>query len=88
MIKTIRQELTETAQGYDYRHEVYGLLQFLPRTAASAFAIFGMFERKDGYTLYTMDSAGMSLSECHSHYLDDLAALRRGQIQIVDRLTT
>jgi hypothetical protein len=79
-VRTIREELINE-QGHEYyHHETRGLLKFMPRNAQSVWVIFGMFGRTGtGSLLYTMDSDG-------DHYLDDLNALKQGNLDIADRL--
>jgi hypothetical protein len=96
-VKVLREEIVDTgANGLQFEAETYGELRLLPRNAEKVFAIFGVFERTgNGTLLYT--SAVLDdwqndyrderhlLNSMDSEYLDDLVALRTGNVEIVER---
>ena len=85
--KIYREEIIATEDGDQFEVETWGELHLLPRNAQSAFAIFGLFERtSDGHLLYSMSAEDMDIGACDSHYLDDLRALKAGNIEIVETL--
>ena len=87
-IKVLREEIIIAAGGEQFEVETRGELHLLPRTAQSAFAIFGTFERtQDGTLFYSTGSEGEDIDSLDSMYLDDLRALKRGNFEIVDRRT-
>lgn len=87
MASTIyREEIIRTRDGEQFEVESRGELRHMPTNARSVWAVFGMFERTPESTLlYTLDADGIDIGHCDSLYLDDLAALRAGRVQIADR---
>ena len=85
-IKVLREEITEE-NGGQFEVETWGELHLLPRNAQSVFAIFGMFERTpSGTLLYTLGADEDSdINALDSMYMDDLAALRNGNIEIFEK---
>jgi len=84
--KVLREEITEE-NGGQFEVETWGELHYMPRNAQSVFAIFGMFERtSDGTLLYTLGVGENSdINHLDSMYMDDLAALQRGEIEISEK---
>ena len=84
MIKVLREEILRTDTGEQFEVETRGELGLLPRRANHVAAIFGHFERTPSRTLlYTTDAEGVDINECDSCYLDDLRALRDGNVSVI-----
>ena len=85
--KVIREEIIRIGDQEEFQVETRGELHLMPHQAHSVFAVFGAFERTARSTLlYSMGAEGMDIDACDTHYLDDLAALKCGNIQIMDRI--
>ena len=84
-VRIIREEIIRIDDCEDFQVETYGELHLMPRTAQTVIAIFGYFERTpNGHLLYSMSADELDINACDSHYLDDLNALRNGNIEIVE----
>ena len=82
---TYREEIIKANSGEEYQVETRGHLQHMPATAQSVFAHFGQFERTgNGTLLYSASAEEEDIVSLNTMYLDDLAALKDGNFQIVD----
>jgi hypothetical protein len=91
-VKIYREELVEHNDQLVFECETWGELGLMPRRADVVMAIFGTFERTEERTLLysnvVCEQDGASDNEIlHSYdsmYLDDLARLRTGQVEVVE----
>jgi len=84
MTKVLREEILRRGDIEQFEVETWGELGLLPRNANHVAAAFGHFERTSARTLlYTTDAEGVDINECDSCYLDDLRALRAGNVNII-----
>lgn len=83
--KILREGIIKIGKQEQFEVETYGELQFLPQNAQSVFAHFGMFRRTMISTLlYKLGAEFMDVNSCDSHYLDDLACLKAGNVDVVE----
>jgi len=91
-VRVLREEIVDHGDQEVFEAETWGELYLMPRNAQEVYAIFGHFRRTENSTLlYTcvvvreedeIDEKCLQIYD--SMYLDDLTALREGNVEIYE----
>jgi len=89
-VKVLREEIVDHDNQEIFEVETWGELHLMPRNVLEVYAIFGHFQRTENSTLlYTCwvireDETDEELFQVYdSMYVDDLTALREGNIGVL-----